>query len=85
LAGEDRFGVDNQLGDDDQFWKRAAQAVVQKEREQNVRQVERLQWSLMRLKLDTADTSARLKYQKKLRAELDARLDPAVDAVVAAL
>ncbi len=79
LAGEDQFG------DDNQFWKCVAQAMVQKKRELRDRRVERLQWSLIRLKLDIAGKSAQLEYEQKLGAELDARLKAAVDAVVAAL
>jgi len=62
-------------------WKRVAQAKAKKKRELHDRRVERLQWSLIRLKVDIADTSARLEYQQKLGAELDARLDAAVAAL----
>lgn len=82
-------GEDDQFDDDDQFTeadraklrKHVAQAMAKKKRELHDRRVERLEWSVIRLKLDLADTSARLEYQQKLGAELDARLDAAVAAL----
>jgi len=75
LADEDQFG------DDDQFWKRVAQEMAWKKRQLHDRRIERLQWSLLRLKLGIADKSAQLEYQQKLGAELAARLDAAVAAL----
>lgn len=82
-AAEDQCGENDQLTEADraELRLRAARDLAKEKRELHERRVARLRWSVIRLTLDLADTRARLEYQLKLGAELDARLDAALAAL----